>query len=234
MSLSSSACQTGLSSDPNSVAECCQTTPPWATPKPGPTCTSGFLGIPHQAQSVQSPSNHCRLASFGQVSGESSVHSRLTGSESGLEEISSWLELPTSACFESGDSSDSFTTRGATSLTMYRLPPTPPATPPNSSQCWPPPPASPTETSNTSSTRFECDSCKKVFGDRAHLVEHRRYRHSEDRPYSCSDCYKSFKSKSNLNQHIRTMHQKKKFDCNVSGRIIFCVAVFRQNNWLPT
>jgi KRAB domain-containing zinc finger protein len=91
------------------------------------------------------------------------------------------------------------------------LPPTPPATPPNSGHEW-----LQVESSESSkSVRFCCDSCSKVFADRAHLAEHRRYRHSDDRPHRCPECAKGFKSRSNLNQHIRTSHERPRFDCQV-------------------
>ena len=139
---------------------------------------------------------------------------RSTGlSETSFEGIS-W-QLANSS-YESGDSLDSFSPSSMTSSTsttdsIYSLPPTPPATPPNSGREW-----LPVESSKASkSVRFCCDSCSKVFGDRAHLAEHRRYRHSEDRPHRCPDCSKGFKSRSNLNQHIRTAHERPRFDCQV-------------------
>ena len=130
-------------------------------------------------------------------------------SETSFEEIS-WLG-PTAA-YESGDSLDSFSSP-STSLTSsgsaYSLPPTPPATPPNSGQEWLPPVAA-------KSARFSCSECCKIFADRAHLAEHHRYRHSDDRPHRCPTCCKGFKSRSNLNQHIRTSHERPRFDCQVN------------------
>ena len=129
----------------------------------------------------------------------------------------SWLLPPTPASYDSGDSVDSFSTTtssSSSSVTTFSLPPTPPATPPNNwSQTSPA--LSPAPTPKSGGSRFECDSCSKVFADRAHLAEHRRYRHSDERPHGCPECLKGFKSRSNLNQHIRTTHQKKKFDCSV-------------------
>ncbi len=147
-------------------------------------------------------------------------------SETSFEPISSWTPM-TSSCYESGDSLDSFASPSSTTTTTsyYSLPPTPPATPPNSAQDWLPP-ASSTSIPAKIGGRFSCDSCSKVFGDRAHLAEHHRYRHSDDRPHRCPECSKGFKSKSNLNQHIRTSHERPRFDCQVS--LIFF------ESWIPT
>lgn len=141
--------------------------------------------------------------------------------------LMSWGLPPTPTSYDSGDSVDSFsiTTSSTSSKSMtsssmtttFSLPPTPPATPPNNwSQNSPASSPVPSPKSGVAVGRFQCDACPKVFGDRAHLAEHRRYRHSDDRPHGCPECLKGFKSRSNLNQHIRTTHQKKKFDCTVS------------------
>ena len=145
----------------------------------------------------------------------------LCSSETSLEGIS-WQPTNNSS-FESNDSLDSFSpsstssssssssTTTSTTDSIYSLPPTPPATPPNSGHEW-----LQVESSESSkSVRFCCDSCSKVFADRAHLAEHRRYRHSDDRPHRCPECAKGFKSRSNLNQHIRTSHERPRFDCQV-------------------
>ena len=128
--------------------------------------------------------------------------SDFSDNEPSLEEIS-WLTQ--SPSYESVDSLDSFSSLNS-SCTAYSLPPTPPATPPNSAQWLP---------AEAKSTRFSCSECCKVFGDRAHLSEHHRYRHSDERPHRCPTCSKGFKSRSNLNQHIRTAHERPRFDCKV-------------------
>ena len=148
-------------------------------------------------------------------------------SETSFEPISSWIPM-TSSCYESGDSLDSFASPSSTTTTssFYSLPPTPPATPPNSAQDWLPP-ASSSSIPAKIGGRFSCDSCSKVFGDRAHLAEHHRYRHSDDRPHRCPECSKGFKSKSNLNQHIRTSHERPRFDCQV--RLNFLLRFWNPN-----
>ncbi len=80
---------------------------------------------------------------------------------------------------DSSDSRDSFSASSDESST-YSLPPTPPATPPDSSQLWPGEEVVENKKRPSSAVgRFACDFCSKVFGDRAHLQEHQRYRHSD-------------------------------------------------------
>ena len=210
-----------LTSVPISVSECCQIGD-WIDPKSGsaagedlarPGCQLDQSRSPLSVQIVPlgieqaRPNSLVRLLHADQT--------RFTVSGTGSGGVSSWVFPPTPTCYDSGDSVDSFSTTTSTSssLTSFSLPPTPPATPPNNwSQNSP---ASSPAPSPKSGGRFKCDSCPKLFGDRAHLAEHRRYRHSDDRPHGCPECLKGFKSRSNLNQHIRTTHQKKKFDCSV-------------------
>jgi hypothetical protein len=140
---------------------------------------------------------------------EAPTNSSLHFCETSFEEIS-WLAQ--SPAYESGDSLDSFSSpTSLISSPAYSLPPTPPATPPNSSQWLP---------AEVKSARFSCSECCKVFGDRAHLAEHHRYRHSEDRPHRCPTCSKGFKSRSNLNQQIKTAHERPRFDCQVNSIFI--------------
>jgi Zinc finger, C2H2 type len=220
----------GLSSDSISVPECCRVAD-WIGQKSGSLGQYGYdqtrLDSPEHGKELlaglQSSDQlrHSGYSHFRSHPDQGRLTSSKTGSETGFDEISSWLHLSTSTtCYESGDSLDSFSTSTTTTPT-FSLPPTPPATPPNTSQHWSPVLASPEVASSSKCGRFKCDSCPKVFGDRAHLAEHRRYRHSDDRPHRCPECSKGFKSRSNLNQHIRTTHEKKKFDCAVRTFYLF-------------
>ena len=189
-----SSSQVELSSQSVSLTECCRGQSSLKTGfQPNQT---GYGQIPEVASLTEQPD-------FTWISTPQQQTSDFCDNEASFEEIS-WLTQ--SPSYESVDSLDSFSSLNSSS-TVYSLPPTPPATPPNSAEWLP---------AEVKSARFSCSECCKVFGDRAHLAEHHRYRHSDERPHRCPTCSKGFKSRSNLNQHIRTAHERPRFDCQVN------------------
>ena len=64
--------------------------------------------------------------------------------------------------------------------------------------------------------QFVCEECNKDFNSNSHLINHKRYVHSNDRPFVCNrmDCNKTFKTESQLTQHNLTHSSVKSFGCN--------------------
>ena len=61
-----------------------------------------------------------------------------------------------------------------------------------------------------------CDECNKQFHHNSRLLKHKRYVHSNDRPFVCNqiNCNKRFKTKAHLIQHNLTHSSVKSFGCN--------------------
>ena len=68
--------------------------------------------------------------------------------------------------------------------------------------------------------RFVCEECNKQFHSNSNLLHHKRYVHSNDRPFVCNQigCDKTFKTKSKLTQHKLTHSSVKSFGCNKCGK----------------
>ena len=64
--------------------------------------------------------------------------------------------------------------------------------------------------------KFVCDECYKAFDLKSNLIKHKRYIHSNDRPFVCNriNCNKTFKTYSHLTQHNSTHSSVKSFGCN--------------------
>ena len=56
--------------------------------------------------------------------------------------------------------------------------------------------------------QFVCDECNKQFHHNSNLLHHKRYVHSNDRPFVCNriNCNKSFKQRSGLSKHKIRFH----------------------------
>ena len=66
------------------------------------------------------------------------------------------------------------------------------------------------------SNQFICEECNRGFYLKSSLNHHKRYKHSDERPFVCSvtDCHKRYKTNYNLNRHKLIHSMKKSFECN--------------------
>ncbi|CAB0034717.1 unnamed protein product [Trichogramma brassicae] len=76
---------------------------------------------------------------------------------------------------------------------------------------------------------YECDKCKKKFGQKSDLSKHQRTVHEGRKDYTCDRCERTYKFKSHLLDHQKTVHESRQdFACN------YCEKKFTQKTNLLT
>ena len=69
----------------------------------------------------------------------------------------------------------------------------------------------------------QCDICKKVFTQKAHLKEHIRSVHEQVKEYKCKFCLREFYRKPNFKRHMQSMHMNvaagEEVGCEECGRM---------------
>ena len=66
----------------------------------------------------------------------------------------------------------------------------------------------------------ECETCKKMFHRRRHLLEHQQTHDPvNEKKFVCSHegCHHAYTLERNLKAHVRSVHQGKKFECTHEG-----------------
>ncbi|XP_054167596.1 zinc finger protein 62 homolog [Oppia nitens] len=76
--------------------------------------------------------------------------------------------------------------------------------------------------------KCDCDGCDKRFKRKEHIKQHKRYVHSDDRPFKCDKCDKMFTFGQNLKNHQKSVHTtvQKVYNCCYDG----CHKVFRSES----
>lgn len=71
---------------------------------------------------------------------------------------------------------------------------------------------------DSTSTTFECASCRKLFATPHGLEVHVRRAHSGSRPYACDVCQKTFGHAVSLHHHRSVHTQERTFECQQCGK----------------
>lgn len=69
--------------------------------------------------------------------------------------------------------------------------------------------------SHFESYAYQCDLCSFKAPSPSGILHHKKYRHSDERPFNCQFCEAKFKSKSDLRKHIDTHSSEFPFKCGL-------------------
>ncbi|OXA38511.1 zinc finger protein 182 [Folsomia candida] len=65
---------------------------------------------------------------------------------------------------------------------------------------------------------FKCTECDKAFGQKHHLVSHKKIVHQKVKDFACPECVKKFGRKSDMVTHLNGVHAKIRHPCPHCGK----------------